>query len=338
MAFISRGVATLFILLIAGISALVLWHQGLVHKAATHFPAPGFFVNAGGHDLHVVCKGAPVDGRPIVLFESGLGTDAFLAWDRIATTISTKTKACYYDRAGYGWSDTASGVRNIPALSRDIAAVIDFLSPEAPVLLAGHSVGGVIVRHYANQHPNRIAAMIWVDSSHEEQNARVPGFAASPPNDWRERYGAFIGLARFNAEKLVPPFPWLAEDDRARLIETASTAKFHRARLREGDAWRAMTPLPLSTYDYDFADIPILLLSQDTTITDQDDAAATARKKIWAQLQSELAALSAHSSLTIVENTGHHIPILAPNAVTKAVITLIDDKPAEPTISIEGAQ
>ncbi|MEL7486620.1 MAG: alpha/beta hydrolase, partial [Pseudomonadota bacterium] len=91
-------------------------HQFLVEEAAKAFPPPGSFVATGGRDLHVVCRG---EGAPVVIFESGLGTDSTLAWARVADQVSKRTKACFYDRAGYGWSDAAPPPRDLAHLARE---------------------------------------------------------------------------------------------------------------------------------------------------------------------------------------------------------------------------
>ena len=45
---------------------------------------------------------------------------------------------------------------------------------EPPYVLVGHSVGGLYVRLYAHEHPDQVAGMVLVDTTHEEQFMRLP--------------------------------------------------------------------------------------------------------------------------------------------------------------------
>src|ERR1044071_8339292 len=62
---------------------------------------PGSFVQVGDHRLHLDCRG---HGSPAVIFDSGLGSSS-LDWVRVQPDVARVTRACVYDRAGYGWSD-----------------------------------------------------------------------------------------------------------------------------------------------------------------------------------------------------------------------------------------
>src|SRR5664279_1720337 len=73
-------------------------------RDANAFPAPGKMVDVGGFRLHIYCTGQRISGSPTVVFEGGLGA-ASIMWSMVQQGVSTHTRACSYDRAGYGWSD-----------------------------------------------------------------------------------------------------------------------------------------------------------------------------------------------------------------------------------------
>ena len=70
------------------------------------FPPLGKMVDVGGYRLHIYCTGQRVGNSPTVLFEGGLGA-ASVVWIRVQQGVTAHTRACSYDRAGYGWSDPA---------------------------------------------------------------------------------------------------------------------------------------------------------------------------------------------------------------------------------------
>ena len=61
-----------------------------------------------------------------------------------------------HGRSQRGHKDTA----NIDQLGRDLGAVIDAVAPTGPVILVGHSMGGMTVMAYANEHPEEFGARI----------------------------------------------------------------------------------------------------------------------------------------------------------------------------------
>src|ERR1700733_11944543 len=58
-------------------------------------------VDAGGFQLNLYCMGS---GSPTVVFDSGWG-DWAPVWSKVQPEVAKWTRACSYDRAGYGFSD-----------------------------------------------------------------------------------------------------------------------------------------------------------------------------------------------------------------------------------------
>jgi len=291
---------------------MVINHQYHVHSNAKRFPPPGEFINTNDHRLHYVCKGS---GSPTIIFEPGLGSDASLIWSRIQNQVSKTNRACYYDRAGYGWSDSAKTPRTFQNQAQDLADIINATADNGPVLLVAHSIGGIITRFYAQNNLEKVAGLVLVDSSHEDQRNRWR--MTKPPSVWstlKPRYGSYLGLMRLDAHKLIPKFPWLSSEEYGRLLETASQAKYHRARLAEQNEWNAWPGASLKDMDYNFEIIPITVLSQDTRYPK-----LTPQNKVWEEMQLELAALSKNSHFEIVEKSGHFIPLSNPRAIVGAI-------------------
>lgn len=65
-----------------------------------------------------------------------------------------------FDHRGHGRSDGRRGaLRRANDLVDDLAAIVDAAS-NAPVLLVGHSMGGLVSLRYALAHPERVAALV----------------------------------------------------------------------------------------------------------------------------------------------------------------------------------
>ncbi|GAA3965844.1 alpha/beta hydrolase [Gordonia caeni] len=65
-----------------------------------------------------------------------------------------RIKMVFYDQRGHGRSDPApADSASIPQLGLDLAAVIRAVAPTGPVILVGHSMGGMTIMALARAHP-----------------------------------------------------------------------------------------------------------------------------------------------------------------------------------------
>ena len=134
---------------------------------ATRYPPPGRLVDIGGASLHLYCVG---QGSPTVVLEAGLGL-GLVTWREVQPQVSQVTRACSYDRAGYGWSDPGPLPRTSSRISAELEALLDRAGVQGPYVLVGHSLGGLYARHFASMHLADVAGMVLVDSTHEQQGA-----------------------------------------------------------------------------------------------------------------------------------------------------------------------
>ncbi|WP_236792816.1 alpha/beta fold hydrolase [Amycolatopsis sp. GM8] len=155
-----------------GLAAASAIYQRLAERRDTRrFPPPGELVDVGGRRLHVFRSGT---GKPVVIVVPALSTPAD-EWVRVQRCLADVTDATtiVVDRAGIGWSDPGPWPRTISAMADEVDVLVHALGIDGPVVLAGHSVGGLIARLYAARHRDRVARLILVDSSHEDQNKRL---------------------------------------------------------------------------------------------------------------------------------------------------------------------
>src|SRR5262245_17627964 len=155
------------LLLFAGVSgATYQWIATRRDLAAT--PPPGRLVDIGGYRLHLWCTGS---GKPAVILESGLGGGAF-SWPYVQREVAGFTQVCSYDRAGFGYSDPAPGPRTSRQIARELHQLVERGGIEESLILVGASFGGFTARVFASDYPERIAGLVLVDASHENQRER----------------------------------------------------------------------------------------------------------------------------------------------------------------------
>src|SRR5215210_3605084 len=119
-------------------------------------------VDVGRHRLNIRCTGS---GTPTVVLEPGLGESASAIAKWIAPEVARTTRVCVYDRAGHGRSDIAPD----GDAARDLHVLLERANVPGPVVLAGHSLGGMFVLSYAHRYPSQVGGVVLLDSMHPRQ-------------------------------------------------------------------------------------------------------------------------------------------------------------------------
>jgi pimeloyl-ACP methyl ester carboxylesterase len=146
--------------LLLALAALGALYQAVgTKRSAAYLAPPGRLIDAGGHRLHVVCRGT---GSPVVLLESGIAASS-LSWALVQPQVATYTQVCAYDRAGLGWSDVASCPRTFTRIVDELDAVLMHVAARERCVLVGHSFGSFVVRTYAARHPAYVAGIVLID-------------------------------------------------------------------------------------------------------------------------------------------------------------------------------
>lgn len=135
---------------------------------ASGFEADGRFLEVAGGQVHLWCDG---DGGPTVMFLSAIGGDDTLV--PIAERISDDAVACFYHRPGDGDTEQPDGPRTAAEDAADLHELIAAAEIEAPVVLVGHSYGGLVALISAAEHPEETAGVVLVDASQPDAEEQM---------------------------------------------------------------------------------------------------------------------------------------------------------------------
>src|SRR4051812_12826341 len=108
------------------------------------------------------CLGAP-SGRPTVILEAGAFGGA-ADWSLVAEELAKTGEVCAYDRDGMGLAEIHDLDRSPIAIATRLEALVARKMGDAPVILAGHSNGGLYVEAFARMWPGRMAGLVLVDA------------------------------------------------------------------------------------------------------------------------------------------------------------------------------
>ncbi|MDB5367724.1 MAG: alpha/beta hydrolase, partial [Rhodospirillales bacterium] len=156
----------------AAIFALAILLAGLVVFSRTPTP-PGEMVDVGGTRFRIDCSGPQHAALPTVIIESGAsGLGLYYYW--LQQELSQQVRTCSYDRAGTSWSDDNDEPHDAQHFSKQLHALLQKAGVKPPYVLAGHSLGGIIIRVYAGDYPSDVTGLVFLDSSHPDQVAKLP--------------------------------------------------------------------------------------------------------------------------------------------------------------------
>jgi pimeloyl-ACP methyl ester carboxylesterase len=257
-------------------------------------------------------------GRPVVLLH-GLASTARI-WDLVAPLLTARHRVVALDQRGHGESDKPDEGYDFATITGDLAAFLEALAFERP-LLVGHSWGASVVLTFAAGWPGVPAGLALVDGGFSDLQARYT---------WEEAEQAMAppDLSALTREQLLERVRrgdlgrlWSAaiEDVLLSIFEITSAGTV-RARLGRQNHLRILRALwelrPITLYEA--VRCPVLL-APAVRADDPRGAEFTAQRRAGV-----LAAQRALRDGTVVwfEETIHDIPLQRPSELAAAILAL----------------
>lgn len=237
-------------------------------------------IEVDGRAVNVSCAGAPAEDRPVIILMLGAG-DGLDKMAGLQRTLGEQDRVCSYDRLGAGASDQPGGPQTLDDTGKVLTAVIDRVADDAPVVLAGHSLGGLIAARYAPDHQDRVTGLVLMDATSPTQRAdletAVPDSATGPAAELRAQ--TLAALQGENPEQLAVP---------------------------DGDVASA-------------GDIPVEVIEHGKQYLAAVPEYGPAMEQAWAEGQRKWLALSSRSTPRVAANSEHYIYVDEPEVAVQAI-------------------
>ncbi|MEN3540307.1 alpha/beta hydrolase [Microbispora sp. ZYX-F-249] len=237
-------------------------------------------IDVAGRSVNVSCSGDPEKGGPVVILMHGAG-DGLDKLAGIQKTLSERNRVCSYDRLGAGASDQPEGTQSFDDTGKILTGVLDRVAGDNPVVLAGHSLGGLIAARYAPEHQDRVKGLVLMDATPptmaNDMTKAIPESATGPAAELRaQNLAVFQGE---NPEKLVVP------DGKVRSAGS----------------------------------IPVEVIQHGTPYLAAVPKYGPRLEQAWAAGQRKWLALSSDAKLTTAAKSGHYIYVDQPDVAVKAI-------------------
>src|SRR4030095_5043869 len=142
----------------------------------------GKLIDIGGWSLHLYGQGLNNSSVATVIFENGIRGFSF-DWVFVQPKVASFAKTYTYDRAGSAWSDLGPRPHTMQQSVYNLHKLLKKAGVPPPYILVGASLGGLLVRLFAQQYPDEVVGMVLVDAGYENGIHYINGKKLRPATD-----------------------------------------------------------------------------------------------------------------------------------------------------------
>ncbi|MCT1903001.1 alpha/beta fold hydrolase [Oceanobacillus sojae] len=294
------------------------------------------FIEINGQKVEILSKGT---AKPAILILSGMGSP-FYEWEEISSELAETNQVIMYHRPGLGESEYIDKKRTTENVTKDIIQILEKLNITEPIILAGHSYGGLCAQHFSKLYPDRIRGLLLLDSTsvdlYKLDQLDLPYLNENDSDAaWIETCKEHAALSPTELLKLLDPVltkeqQKLPKKTQEKLIAFYTNPSLYKTMLQEISNWEKDTETIKSlSFTGDF---PVTIIGRDKEkcisnyINDGvPKAEAELLENTWHQLIIEQKDIYKDAKLFFAVNSSHNIHLDQPQLVIDEIIQLISD-------------
>ena len=294
------------------------------------YPAPGTFVVVDGQRLHVLAEGPQNDGPTVVLFGGGHAPGTSMRF--IHDALKQDYRSVLIDRPGMGWSGPATFPLSTAGEAKQMWDVLDKVGVKGPVMLAGHSFGGLLAANMARLRPERVQSLVVMDATPPDvilYGPRLDELSALSSDPWWNGFFRLFGLdyQKLKGEPELPPaYQELERKIAATMGEADAIQKAYstrpRAQLAAHSIFQELTPQGMAAVGYEtgffegeLGSVPLYLFAPQnsvgindvSTFTNAEEREAMRLQRFYAVARERYLDYSENSTRIVApENSSHN--------------------------------
>ena len=287
--------------------------------------APGEIHTVEGRQMHLQRSGPAIGSTPYptLVLEAGAGC-ASTIFGRVQHELSKHYSVVSYDRPGYGWSEAIDAEIDAKHNARLLNQLLQEAGVTAPIMLIGHSLGGLLARVYTGLYPDQVVGVVMLDASHPDQNWDVPAMIKAVLESERSKRAQYQadGVVPAELQQIAPLFadiPHVAEQ----LLASYKPAVVDTM-LRELQSAKQIAKQAAEVPSLGDRPLAVLWAAPTEMPGAPEEILDTQRR--WPAFQQAHAGLSTRSTIELVPGAAHMTILLVPpfvQRITAAVDTLL---------------
>ncbi|MGR3777752.1 alpha/beta fold hydrolase [Bacillus paramycoides] len=275
-----------------------------------------------GRKIEVYMRG---NSKQTVVIQTGMGC-SFYDWLPIIEKLSQKFTVISYHRPGYGESELGNNPRTTMQVAKELHMLLHELAIHEPIILIGHSYGGLCAQHFAMLHEDQIKALILVDSTsmnlHRLDELHLP-ISDQTDSDaiWLQKYHTY---SKMDVDALYTELKPTLINQSEHHIEFSISPSLYKATASELAEWKNCARSIKELYKT--LEIPLTVIGRDPhySITqmiegDMPKEEATQLEEMWQELIREQLNLSINSKYILAKHAGHGIENDRPDIIIEAI-------------------
>nr|WP_316250905.1 alpha/beta hydrolase [Bacillus paranthracis] len=280
------------------------------------------FVEVLGQTIEVYMKGS---SKQTVVIQTGM-TCSFYDWLPIIEKLSQHFTVVSYHRPGYGKSELRNHSRTTLQTTKELHMLLQKLDIHEPIILIGHSYGGLCAQHFAMLYENKLQSLILVDSTsmnlHRLNELHLPISDQTDSDDmWLQKYNTY---SKMDVDMLSNELKTMLADQSRQQIEFSTSPTLYKATASELSEWKNCARSIKELYKT--LEVPLIVIGRDpqysiTQLTEggMQKEEATQLEAMWQELIHEQLQLSINSQYILAEHAGHGIENDRPDIIIEAV-------------------
>ncbi|MET4655003.1 pimeloyl-ACP methyl ester carboxylesterase [Exiguobacterium sp. PvP048] len=270
-------------------------------------------------------------GTPVIIL-TGMGC-SYAEWYEIIQSLQQTNRVLSFHR--HAWTE-GDGVHRTSHAVRQLQTLLRKSKIQEPILLIGHSYGGLIAQEFTKRFPEQIKGLVLVDSTsvdlHELDALDTPvldGFSSDAA--WQEQCRHYATKTKEQLNQLLKP---VLTDAQQRLPKAVQSALID---FQKEPALYAMMGSEVEYWKADaariridpFPDLPLIVIARDAERAIQDgideglpESELRQVEETWHRLVLRQATLTEEAIFVTATEAGHSIHLDRPDLVLSAVTKL----------------